>query len=77
MFMELDEQSTELLEMSNVQMLAELSGGIAHEINNPLTVISALSMKLKRNIKSENGTREENLEYLEKINTTVFRISKN
>lgn len=42
----IDDQKNRLLSTSRMAVLGELSGGIAHEINNPLTVIQARSFQL-------------------------------
>jgi signal transduction histidine kinase len=75
-FMELEEQSAELLAMSNIQILAELSGGVAHEINNPLTIISGYASTLKKKISQDSLNKEEAIAQLDQINNTVQRISK-
>ncbi|TNF25565.1 MAG: GHKL domain-containing protein [Deltaproteobacteria bacterium] len=74
--LELQKQSEELLAMSNIQILAELSGGVAHEINNPLTIISGYSSSLKRKISQDKLDKEEAIKQLDQIGDTVQRISK-
>ena len=75
-FFELDEQSSELMDVANIQLLAELSGGLAHEINNPLFIISGLSKKITRELEKGETVSKQALSDLEVINRTVFRISK-
>ncbi|TNE95433.1 MAG: GHKL domain-containing protein, partial [Deltaproteobacteria bacterium] len=75
-FLELQEQSEELLAMSNIQILAELSGGVAHEINNPLTIISGYASSLRRKISQDSLSKDEAIRQLDQINNTVQRISK-
>lgn len=77
-FHQLEIQSIELGNMSNVQMLAELSGSIAHEINNPLFIISGLSDRIKRRYEKKVDQEElyaKNFEDVTKIRETVDRIS--
>lgn len=42
----LDDQKNRILANSRMTILGEISGGLAHEINNPLTVIQARSFQL-------------------------------
>lgn len=56
--------------------LGEVSGGIAHEINNPLATISLLAMTIQRKIKKGNLQESETLEIANKIDKTVRRITK-
>ncbi len=56
--------------------LGEMAGGIAHEINNPLAVISMRTEKLKRRMNSDEIDVPKTIEDLQKIETTITRISK-
>lgn len=54
----------------------EVSAGIAHEINNPLAVISAINYKLKR-LKSKDQLSDDFLdEFNEKVDKQITLISK-
>ena len=75
-FQALEKQSSELIEMSNIQILAELSSGIAHEINNPLFIIQSLAGRIKKKMNQGRGTEEEYIKDLELIDNTVSRIAK-
>ena len=61
-------------ESSRLSTLGEMAAGIAHEINNPLTIIQCKSKILKR--KFEEGVLDSkiNLKDFEVINDTVDRI---
>lgn len=61
---------------SRLASLGEMAGGIAHEINNPLGIISVTSGLLK--IKLQKGTfeKEELMSHVDKIELTVMRISR-
>jgi C4-dicarboxylate-specific signal transduction histidine kinase len=81
-------ESQEMLKANQVQMiesarlasLGEMAGGVAHEVNNPLTVILICAEKLKKQIKdleNEIPTQHKNLiEQIDKIESTSQRISK-
>ena len=72
---ELDQQRMAMVNSSRLAALGEMSAGIAHEINNPLTVIEGKSTILLRLLKS--SPEFENAEkHLKKISDMVYRISK-
>lgn len=54
----------------------EISAGIAHEINNPLAVISALNFKLNMKVKKNEINREFLMEVNEKVDKQIMHISK-
>jgi PAS domain S-box-containing protein len=70
------ESELRLLLASKMASLGEMAGSIAHEINNPLAIISGKAEQIKKNIKQ--GTLDVNkiLASVEKIEDTSFRISK-
>src|SRR5690606_24292656 len=41
------DQQTQLLHASRMSTLGEMSGGVAHEINNPLTIIIGFTRKIE------------------------------
>jgi signal transduction histidine kinase len=53
-----------------------MAGGIAHEINSPLNVITILSEQLQKRLPMKSLTEEGILESVTKINTTAHRISE-
>jgi signal transduction histidine kinase len=65
-----------LVEKSRMAALGEMSGGISHEINNPLTVIKAAVEQLKRVAPSEPIDHEKFLNLTEKISRMSNRISE-
>lgn len=72
---ELDRERARLISSSKLAALGEMAGGIAHEINNPLAVISGLADQL---LAFENGGEHSVLkrEMLQDLKGSVERISK-
>jgi signal transduction histidine kinase/sensor domain CHASE-containing protein len=62
------------VDSARLAALGEMAGGIAHEINSPLSIILAASEGLAGCIKGDDSDRAKNL--LTKINRTVTRIGK-
>lgn len=73
---QLEEQRNQAIQASKLSSLGEMAGGIAHEINNPLTIISALSTRTKKNLLDKKIPVEKSFENLDKIIVTVDRIAK-
>lgn len=61
---------------SNMASLGEMAGGIAHEINNPLMIISGSSSVIERLILKEQVDKEKIIKHLHKIQETSQRASK-
>lgn len=74
---ELEVQKLQALEKARLASLGLMAGGIAHEINNPLSVIQSRSdMALRLLQKVEVPEVRKATESLEKISAMVGRISK-
>jgi len=69
-------QQTQLVHASKMSMLGEMSGGVAHEINNPLTVIMGFANRLTAAISGPNPDQDEVKRYAEKIVAMTERIAK-
>lgn len=67
----LDLQRQKLIASAKMSTLGEMASGIAHEINNPLTIIAGTCLHLKRELAEHKVFPE-----VEKIESTVYRISK-
>lgn len=74
---ELESLKTKTAEASRMAILGEMTSGIGHEINNPLTIILA-QVDVLRNLmkKSFFEEKQDVLQRLDKIAGTSFRIEK-
>jgi signal transduction histidine kinase len=73
---DLDLQKSKLLESQKLSSLGEMAAGFAHEINNPLTIIAANNMILKKILTKINVSNERVDKILNSNDETVKRISK-
>lgn len=84
---ELEVKRQALIQASKFQSLGEMAGGIAHEINNPLTIIMAYSETLGRDLKKatavDSGAQPSQVpqmdrwvERVERIHRTASRIDR-
>jgi C4-dicarboxylate-specific signal transduction histidine kinase len=71
----LDEQRKSALQSAKLSSLGQMAGGIAHEINNPLTIIMATATRMRR-LKTNEETEKLLNDSIDKINSTVERIAK-
>jgi signal transduction histidine kinase len=60
---------------SNLASLGEMAGGIAHEINNPLLIISGSSMVIEKALRKEDLDKEKILKHLQTIKKTTKRAA--
>lgn len=60
---------------SKMTSLGEIAGGIAHEINNPLTIAVGIAEKLKRHADANRITPELVLQSAEKLHSITDRIT--
>ncbi|MDZ4663076.1 MAG: ATP-binding protein [Pseudomonadota bacterium] len=73
---QIDEQRAQLVNASKMSSLGEMSGGIAHEINNPLAIIQGKASHLIRLIHGNKFTLENGIVQLESIFSESERIAK-
>lgn len=64
-------QRLKLVSSAKMSSLGEMASGIAHEINNPLMIISGTCSQLKREFAHSKAAAD-----FDKIESTVYRISK-
>lgn len=67
-------QEAKIISAARLSSLGEMAGGIAHEINNPLSVILARTTQLKRRSLKGDLTHEELITGLSKVEETCNRI---
>ncbi len=65
-----------LVSSSTMVSLGEMAAGIAHEINNPLTLITGRVAGIRKSLSNDSQFTEKIKDDLQKIDQTVFRISK-
>jgi C4-dicarboxylate-specific signal transduction histidine kinase len=73
---ELDDRKKSAIQTAKLTSLGEMASGIAHEINNPLAVISTRATQLRRQIERGQYDPEAFKASLLRINQTVDRIAK-
>lgn len=73
-----DEKNLEaqLYQNSKLAALGEMASGVAHEINNPLSIIIGKASLLTDQINKPTWNREKIIQDIEKIEKTSLRISK-
>lgn len=71
----LNQQAT-LVQSAKFSALGEMAGGIAHEINNPLTIIMSVTEVTQNKLSRGELTPEDMKRSLQKIEKTMHRINK-
>ncbi|MDC1175129.1 HAMP domain-containing sensor histidine kinase [Bacteriovoracaceae bacterium] len=69
-------QQETIFKKSRMAELGKVSGGIAHEINNPMTIILANAQRIKKEIQQKNPDLEKIQKISEKIEKTGKRVGK-
>lgn len=73
---ELDAQRAKSYQAAKMATLGEMAGGIAHEINNPLAIISMSTEALTKQIKAKNVDEDKLLAYTQRVQRTTERIAR-
>ena len=73
---ELEEQMEKNINATRLAAVGEMAADVAHEINNPLTVIDLHVTKLKRSVNDEKFHSEDSKNSIEKIQFMIKRIVK-
>jgi len=73
---ELEEQRQLFVNKSKMAALGEMSSGLAHEINNPLTIIGGRIMQMKKLLQTAPTDLEKLSHSLSQIEKTTDRIAK-
>ncbi len=73
---ELIDQTVKLVHISRLAALGEMSAGIAHEINNPLTIIKGGAQIIEKNIQRDSLDKDSLLKHSIKIQNSINRITK-
>ena len=70
------QQNEIMLQSAKMASLGQMSAGVAHEINNPLAIISGSSQQLTLRLKKEPELFAETEKLVDRITRSVQRISK-
>ncbi|MCY4644070.1 MAG: ATP-binding protein [Bacteriovoracales bacterium] len=68
-------QRAQLIQSTQLASLGEMAGGIAHEINNPVTIMDGQIRRLKDYLLDDAIDRKERLELLRKIGENLKRVT--
>lgn len=69
-------QRVRMISAAKMSSLGEMASGIAHEINNPLTVISCKAEQMRMRVERGNYSNSELENDLKKIENTTMRIAR-
>jgi PAS domain S-box-containing protein len=72
----IEEQRLKIIANSKMSALGEMAGGVAHEINNPLAIISGRASLLKTLVESHELDADKVVVAADKIIATTHRIAK-
>jgi PAS domain S-box-containing protein len=70
------ETEIKLRQTAKLTALGEMAGGIAHEINNPLSILKGFIDLMQKKLNLNQVDREDFVAYLQKSSATINRISR-
>lgn len=73
---ERQEMEAKMIFSSKMSFLGEMAGSLAHEINNPITIIAALTSRLQALAQDKKFDEAVFINSLEKVDSTVQRIAR-
>jgi len=73
---EREEQRAQMLQNSKLSSLGEMSAGVAHEINNPITIILGMAHRLRVLAEKDKLDPANVIDIVGKIDSTANRIAK-
>jgi C4-dicarboxylate-specific signal transduction histidine kinase len=73
---QLQSQKEKLVSQSQMASIGEMASGVAHEINNPLTVINGSIFSIIKSLKKSNSVDEKVFERCDEIVKTTRRVSE-
>ena len=68
--------ATQMSALSKLAALGDMAGGVAHEINNPLTIIGLTAANAREKLKDESVSRQAIADQLALIERTVERMAR-
>lgn len=71
-----ERQRLQIEEKARLSMLGELAGGIAHEINNPLTIVYGYASIIKNLCNASSLDRERLKNVVDKVEANIERINR-
>ncbi len=72
---DLRETQSHLVQAGKLSALGEMAAGIAHEINNPLTIIRGYCLQLERISNQETPDQQKLKDIIAKLGNTITRIA--
>lgn len=72
----LKKQTMMMIQSAKMSTLGEMASGIAHEINNPLTIIQGKIHLIKKMMAGQEFSKDLIVENLDRVESTTVRISK-
>ncbi|MBL8992395.1 MAG: HAMP domain-containing histidine kinase, partial [Spirochaetia bacterium] len=69
------ERKRQMETSSKMALLGEMAGKIAHEINNPLAIIQAYSLRIRKELEDPDIAREKIAERLDMVDLTVEKMA--